>query len=74
MQAAAVNQQHATAPLLDRLLNEAFRLMGGDVRGQVVQVHLGLGLDLAARERADQSVGHTKGCAGQFLALPLDAQ
>jgi len=47
-------------PLLDRPFNEALRLVSGGSRCQVVQVQLGLGLNLAARERADQVVAIAK--------------
>jgi hypothetical protein len=74
MQATAVNQQHAAAPFLDRLLDEALGLVSGNIRGQVVQVRLGLGLNLATRERANEVVGHAEGRSRQTLALPIHVQ
>jgi hypothetical protein len=74
MQTATVNDQHATPPLLDRLLDEALGLMSSGIRSRAVQIQLGFRLNLAARERADQVMGHAKSCTRQVLALPIHLQ
>ena len=74
MQAATVNEQHATPTLRYRLLDEVLGLMSGGVLSQVVQVQFGLRLNLAARERADQVVGHAKSRTGQFVAVLIYMQ
>jgi hypothetical protein len=74
VQAAPVNEQHAAAPLLDRLLDETLGLVGRRIGSQVVQVQFGLGHNLAAGERADQVVGHTKGRTGQSVAVIIHMQ
>jgi hypothetical protein len=74
MQATAMNQQHATPTLCHRLLDEALGLVSGNIRGQVVQVRLGLGLNLATRERANEVVRHAEGRGRQILVLPSHVQ
>jgi len=74
VQAAPMNQQHATATLGHRLLDESLGLVSRRVRGQMVQVQFGLGHNLSARERVDQIVGHAKSRAGQLVAFLFNMQ
>jgi hypothetical protein len=48
--------------------------VSGNLGAQVVQVRLGLGLNLATRERANEVVGHAESRSRQVLALPVHMQ